>query len=68
VQAKKHHLGCYVWQLIKSGFPDVKKDHIDEVSDIKKPKAEDSSHVICRKGLPEHDRGIRAQSTVASVQ
>lgn len=53
---------------MNSDFPDVKKDQVDEMGDIKKLKAEDSSHIICRKGLPEHERGIRALSPVTSVQ
>jgi hypothetical protein len=68
VQAKKHHLGCYTWQPIIPDFPDVKEDQVDEMSDIKKLTAEDSSHIICRKGLPDHDGGIRALSPVTSVQ
>jgi hypothetical protein len=68
VQAKNHHFGCYIWQLIQTLYLNVKKERLDEMADIKKPKAEDLPHVICRTALPEYVRGIRALSTVPGVQ
>lgn len=62
VHAKKHHFGCYIWQLMQTLCLSVKNDQADKTSDTKKPKAEDSSHVICRTALPDLVQGIRALS------